>query len=171
MPQPFITSLTGGTTRNSQTGPAGGAFLVGPNALVVTALGRWTVSGNSQSHYVNLTTASFGSPPITLATVTINTSGLPVGFAFANIISPSVVLIPGQLYAVMAQETAAGDSNLDANWAVATTPDGTYYGSVYLIGANLANSPASSPYGGANFLYELQSNFIGGAPRMITWSY
>jgi hypothetical protein len=172
MPYSWITSFTGGSTRNSQTGPAGIDFIVGSNALVVTALGRWTVSGNSQSHYINLSTADVGSSPTTLATVTINTSGLPVGFGYVNLATPFIIY-PGRKYSVMSQEIGAGDFNYNNDTTMSVTADATWVNSCFLTSGatGVLAETAGASYGGSNFLYEIYSNVTGGAPRMTTWSY
>ena len=42
------------TTRNNYTGWLGSQITVGANLVVVTDLGRWVKSGNSQTHAVKL---------------------------------------------------------------------------------------------------------------------
>ena len=62
---------------------------MGSSPVLVTDLGRWVKSGNTQSHTVKLVAASTGGD-IPGASVTINTSGATAGqFAYATLAAPA----------------------------------------------------------------------------------
>ena len=134
----WVTYVTPSVLRNNFSGWVGMRVQGGPSDLTVNALGRWVVSGNSQSHAVRLVLASTGAD---VATATVNTAGQPAGaFAFANLSTP-VTLRADTTYFLVSQEVAGGDawyeynaatittsaaSDTGAAWASNTTP-GTFY--------------------------------------------
>ncbi len=75
--------------------------------IVITQLGRWTVSGNSQTHLLGIyTTTAFSSP---VASVTVNTSGAtPAQFLYGVLSSP-YTLVSGATVYIMSGENSGGD--------------------------------------------------------------
>ena len=51
---PLITAQTPGAPRNNFDGSLGFRFTVGGAAITVTALGRWVVAGNAQTHVIRM---------------------------------------------------------------------------------------------------------------------
>jgi Pectate lyase superfamily protein len=80
-------------------------FTTGSTGITVSQLGRWVIAANSQSHQLELVDASTGS---VLAATTLNTAGLPAGFAYAPLPSP-VTLSANHSYYLVSLETVGGD--------------------------------------------------------------
>lgn len=100
---PWITSTNVGTNRNNYNGWLGCSFNVGASNLIVTDLGRWVVSGNSQAHDVVL----WSNAGTGLASVSVSTSGLPTGFSFRPI--TPITLLANTKYRIGSREFAGGD--------------------------------------------------------------
>ena len=95
---------------------------VGPNNLVVSALGRWVVSGNSQNHTVKIVKASTGAD-LPGSSVSVSTGGATAGaFAYTNLAAP-VTLLGGLSYYIVSAETAGGDARYNDDTTVTTTSD------------------------------------------------
>ncbi len=116
----FITSVTGGTVRNDFTGYLGGNFSLS-STKTLTAIGRWCLSGNSQTHDVWIVhDDNSGS----IAHVTINMTGCTPGtFSYTT---TSGTLTSGVGYACLSSETNGGDSLLDLDSTVTTTAVGSF---------------------------------------------
>ncbi|MDD5262304.1 MAG: family 16 glycosylhydrolase [Methylacidiphilales bacterium] len=118
-------------TRNNWSGWVGFKFTTGANAVVINSVGRWVISGNSQSHVVKLVDASNGVD-VPNGSATVNTSGQPVGFVYANL-TTAVTLSANHSYYLMSQETNGGDQNYDCGYPQITTtsaiknPNAAYY--------------------------------------------
>jgi hypothetical protein len=91
--------------RNNWSGYNGMQFTTGSTGITVSQLGRWVIAGNIQSHQLELVDASTGS---VLAATTLNTAGLPAGFAYAPLPSP-VTLSANHSYYLVSLETVGGD--------------------------------------------------------------
>src|SRR5207245_2523415 len=105
----FVTSEILGTARNNADVWVGMQITVGPNNLVVSALGRWVRAGNSGTHAVRITT----SDHIEIASVNVPTSGATANaFAFVDLPSP-VTLIGNLSYSITSREFNTGDSFYD----------------------------------------------------------
>jgi RHS repeat-associated protein len=107
-PAPVVTAATPGSPlRNDFSGWVGMRFQVATSPLVVTELGRWVVSGNSQTHAMKLVQAN-GTDLAGGATV-VNTSGATAGqFVYASLAAP-VTLSANTTYYVVSQEASGGD--------------------------------------------------------------
>src|SRR5438093_342634 len=97
---PIITAQTINVLRNNFDGSLGFKFTVGASNITVTGLGRWVVSGNSQTHVVRLFDVS---GPTQLASASINTSGATAGAYKYGSITP-ITLTAAGVYAVLAEE-------------------------------------------------------------------
>ena len=107
-----------GTLHNDYTGYVGMKFTTGANTVPVTQLGRWVVSGNSQSHPIKLVNASTGA---LVAITVVNTAGAtPGAFAYGRLSSP-VTLAANTAYYLVSQETSGGDRWYDYASTVAST--------------------------------------------------
>lgn len=124
----IITTLTLASLRSDYGGWVGCKFTVGGAAITLSTLGRWVVSGNSQTHQVNLRDASGAE----LAVVTVNTSGAPTGAFLYGAITP-VVLTAGAVYYITSKENSGGDQWYDESTVTATSgvtvDHGCYIGS------------------------------------------
>jgi cellulose 1,4-beta-cellobiosidase len=143
-PTLFITGQTLGTLRSDVTGWLGGRFTVGASAISVKQLGRWVVSGNSQTHTLKLVNVSTGVD-VPGGSVTVTTAGAPAGaFVYASLASP-VTLTANTLYYIVSQETAAGDQWYGADSTVTNTTVATmnkaarFDGTSWLISGNTNN--------------------------------
>jgi RHS repeat-associated protein len=97
------------TTRNNYSGWVGSQITVLTRAVLVSDLGRWVKSGNTQSHTVKLVVASTGAD-VPGASVTIATAGATAGqFAYGTLPVP-VMLNPNTTYYLVSQEVNGGDS-------------------------------------------------------------
>ncbi|MFA7345158.1 MAG: DUF4082 domain-containing protein, partial [Terrimicrobiaceae bacterium] len=108
----YVTGQTLGVLRNDLSAWVGFKFTVGSSAITVNQLGRWVVSGNSGTHAVRLARVSDGA---VLGSVSIATSGAPVGFKYATLATP-VTLAANTAYYVMSQETSGGDQWYDGKF-------------------------------------------------------
>jgi len=103
----ILSSPSGGSLRNDYTGTVGWKGTAG-TSLTVVGLRRWVVSGNSQTHvltlYKNGTVAG---------TVTVNTSGAPVGWLAGTLSSP-VSFSSSDVMVVESTEASGLDSWYDA---------------------------------------------------------
>ncbi|MFA7342760.1 MAG: hypothetical protein WC003_00515 [Terrimicrobiaceae bacterium] len=105
---PFVTGQTLGGLRNNYTASLGFKFTVGSSPITVTELGRWVVSGNTQTHTVKLVLASSGAD-VSGGSVSVATAGAPAGqFKYAALAAP-VTLSANTAYYVVSRETNGGD--------------------------------------------------------------
>ncbi|MDD5262282.1 MAG: family 16 glycosylhydrolase, partial [Methylacidiphilales bacterium] len=102
-------------SRTSWTGWEGFRFTTGGSPVVINSVGRWVISGNSQSHVVKLIDASNGVD-VPNGSASVNTAGQPAGaFAYANLTTP-VTLAANHDYFLMTYETAGGDAEYDCGY-------------------------------------------------------
>jgi hypothetical protein len=166
---PFITSVTPGTLRKDATDITGFAFKIGRTPLVVTAVGRWVLSGNTHTHTVGIYEQAVHSTATLLhgSSVSVNTSGATPGqFLYVPLSSP-VVLWSGQNYFMFSDETPPGrDTWYDNNTTVTTTADAVLYQSAYVnhLSGVIAygSSGTNHPWVPVNFKYTV------GVPGGIT---
>lgn len=92
---------------NNYSGALGFQFTVLQN-LIINALGRKYLVGNTQNHVVNLWSAAAGGTLLASATVLAASSSDANGFKFATI-SP-VTLVPGVTYTIAVDEVNGGDT-------------------------------------------------------------
>ncbi len=150
----FVTNQTLGSLFNNNTPCIGYAVSSFTGSKTVTQLGRWVVSGNSQSHLQTFTDASGTS----LGSCTVNTSGQPVGYLYCTLGTP-ITVATSTGYHVFSQETNGGDQwyydNALTTTAVATVPNdsyGTGISGANCTGVGSANA-GSVGYGPLNFKY------------------
>ena len=148
----FVTSAALGTIRNNYSGWVGFGFQVGASPITVSAVGRYVVSGNSQTHTVKLVDASTGAD-VPNGSATVVTSGaIPGAITYVPLSSP-VVLTAGHSYYLLTQETSGGDQWYDTNTALQTTGAATVTGSMYGTGTWLVGFPGNRTYGPVDFKY------------------
>ncbi len=115
----FVVSKSLGTLRNNFTGFVGMKITVGSSPLVLSALGRFVVAGNSGSHTVKI--ADSTGADVAGASVTIATAGKAAGsFAYGALAAP-VTLNAGGVYYIVSAETSGGDQWYDSNTFLTTT--------------------------------------------------
>jgi hypothetical protein len=155
---PWVTSSpSGATARNDLTGCVGAEFTVGSASITVTSVGRWVISGNSQTHNVYIVLAS--APTVTVVSGAVNTLGAGAGaFAYQPVIPTT--LAASTSYYIESQETNGGDQWYDSNGSAYTvTSDASLVQPGYFIGAScpggLILSGAPSIYVPSNFKYHL----------------
>lgn len=154
---PFITGYTTlGALRNDFSSGVGLQFTVGSTDITVTHLGRWVISGNSQTHDVVLydgTTVATDA----IGTVTVDTAGQPAdAFVYEPLGSPITLTALGTYY-LLSIESSGGDQwyNRDGTFPT-TTADATLVGASYSFGGTIILDIANgSSYGFPGFLYTL----------------
>jgi hypothetical protein len=178
--QAFITNSANGSQNTGNYGnntPAGMWFTVGSSNISVTAIGRWIISGNNQSHTLALydaavSTASdqhrdlaqVGSPVVLNASNGSNTTTgtiVPNAFNYVNLPVP-VVLAAGRSYFLTSTESQGGGNDLLYNGGTySTTSDGVLNGNAYYPAPGYYYGPWSwgggGPFGPVNFIYQTTS--------------
>lgn len=147
---PIVLTITNfGTVRNDGGGYyAGIRVVVGGSPINVTQIARYVSAGDSHIH--NLCLAGTG---ITDTIVSINTSGLSVGFNYVSL-GGTFTLAAGNTYFVASQETTGQDHFYDLNTTVTSIPGATVYPtySPDCVAAdfNASLTPANGSYGLVN---------------------
>lgn len=132
----FVSSVTPGTVRNDFSGWVGVSVTIGANAVKVTQLGRFVLSGNTGAHTVKIVSSSGANLPG--GSVSVNVSGgQPGAFVYAALANP-ITLSANTNYYIVSQEVQGGDAWYDWNTFVTTaagasdsasvwSPDGVSY--------------------------------------------
>jgi hypothetical protein len=124
----LITSVATGTPRSDFSGWVGMQITVGNSPLNLTALCRYVLSGNSQTHTVELVS---NGAVIDGSSVSVDTSGVtPGSFACTNLAS-GITLNANSSYMVLSQETAGGDTWVDYDTTVTNTSDAAITNAAY----------------------------------------
>ena len=100
----MVTSYSPSATRND-LGWSFGCVVVPSNNVTVYSIGRYVVSGNSGTHTLHITTYPGN---VDLRTVSLNTSGKPVGFSYVTLGTP-LTLTNGANYFIASDEAGGGD--------------------------------------------------------------
>lgn len=127
---PWIVGQTPGTIRNNFGGWLGTRITVGSSAVTIDQLGRWVVSGNSQSHQLKLVNSTT-NVDVSGSAITVNTSGATPGQYLYGALAAPVTLSAGGSYYLVSQENYGGDSWYDSNTTVTPTSAASVAGSVY----------------------------------------
>lgn len=148
----FVTSSAKGTVRNNFTGWVGMRITVGPVALIVSAVGRICVAGNSGLHTVKFVNAN-GGVDIPGAAGSVSMAGCSAGqFQYGSLAAP-VTLQAGASYYLASQEVQGGDQWYD-HGALTSTSAAAVSNSVYFDGANwIPVDVANTSYVPPNFQY------------------
>ena len=94
-----------GSLRQDFTGSVGFAVTIGGSNITVTQLGRWVVSGNSQSHTLYILDNSCSI----VASVAVNTSGASAGAFLYGTLSSPITLSADAIYYVTSAKTNGAD--------------------------------------------------------------
>lgn len=168
----FVTGTTLGISHNSWSGWAGMRIQVGANPVVVTALGRMVVAGNTATHTVKLVKAREGTEVPGGAVEVATSGGVADEFQYANLNSP-VALAAGADYYVVSQEKAGGDRFYSADTMVTTTPvadvitavaDDYSGGWVFPLGAGHTYGPVDFKYADLPAVTVVASDATAGEP-------
>lgn len=156
VPMEFVTDVSSfGPLTTNPVGEADVGFKFTLNETVtITALGRWIVDGNSQTHTLRVTEFN-GVAFVTIASVDLDASGKTAGaFAYANLATP-LVLEAGD-YWITSEEHEDGDQFYRGNagageTTVTTSSIGSVLGSdfgftTFLAEAGLTHGPVSFKY-------------------------
>lgn len=141
----FVTTTPAGDTRTDDIPFVGYRITVGSMPLTITALGRYVISGNDQSHEIKIVDGS----NTTIVTATINCSGLSVGWNYVSI-TPTT-LSASTIYYVFTQENTT-DSWFNAR-AISYNSVVTALYSAYYYGGSLYYDTNGWGYGFPNFKY------------------
>ncbi|MCL4179421.1 MAG: S8 family serine peptidase, partial [Verrucomicrobia bacterium] len=126
----YVTGASVGRLRNDYGGYLGMIVEVGTEPIVVTELGRWVLSGNSQSHEVKLVRAVDGED-VPGGSVTVDMAGQTAGgFVYARLPEP-VKLAANTRYYLVSEEVLGGDQWHNRDTLLTTTGVGTLVGAVY----------------------------------------
>lgn len=172
----FVTSLSfpGSHTRNDSTRWAGMNITVGAYPLTVTALGRYCLSGNSQTHQLTITTGPNNTP--VLGSVNVNMSGCTPGTTVYGSLSPFVTLSANTQYYITSSEVSGGDTFWDTDSVLTTTTNAaTLTGGVWCSavsgGSCLYYGTQNSTYGPLNFQYTVaQTGIFSFGAENQTWA-
>lgn len=127
---PFLTSTPIEALRSDFAGCLGFSFTTPASpVLTVTALGRWKVAGNNQSHTVSLKLAD--GTVVASAIVDFSAGGTDGAYNYTSI--TPVALSPSTKYFVVSSETNGGDQWHDSG-AVTTSGVATLGSSAYQTG-------------------------------------
>jgi hypothetical protein len=141
---PYVLTQTLQTPLNNQSLSLGFSFDTGSNTPVVTHLGRWKVSGNSQTHDLSLYKYVNGKSDVQVATVSVDLSTGSVGTYVYAVLGSPVTLLASTRYYVISQEASGGDTwynHVNTTLDSFTPGVGTVYGSV------ISGSPGQSTVG------------------------
>lgn len=149
----FVQSFSGGTIRTSSGDWVGFQGKVGKKDLVVSALARWILIGNSEIHLINLLDAAGNL----LEQVSLNAAGQTTdSFAWVSLASP-IRLSAGSTFYLISQEPATPDIWLADDLVFQATIDAAVLNSVYTAAANGLGIPSihnpQAMYGPLNFQY------------------
>jgi hypothetical protein len=145
-----VTSYTPGTARNNSTAAFGINFIADSN-MTVTELGRWVISGNSQTHTVTIRNNAGAS----LGSVSIDASSGAGAFKYAVLSSP-VSLTAGNRYWILSDETNGGDQWYNGDSAVSFTADFSSIFSAYFVSVGDFGSEVSGKnHGPVSFKYTI----------------
>jgi hypothetical protein len=150
----FVTSVSPAAPPRSDAGWVGMHLAVGDAPLVVSALGRYCVAGNSQAHTVKLVSANTKND-VPNATASVNMSGCTPGqFVYADL-GTAVTLTAEAHYYLISQE-GNGDQWLDLGPVTlslgASVVGSVYYNNVLWITAGAAGTSYVPP----SMKYEIQ---------------
>jgi hypothetical protein len=135
----WITAVTPGTPRNNFTGYVGLSLNVGASVVTINSLGRYCLSGNTQSHTIYLSQNS----GTTLASATITCPGNVNAFIYGCLASPFTMAASATYY-LMSSESNGGDMWYDDNASITTTAVASNDYSIYSGSPNrgiLLNTP------------------------------
>jgi len=151
---PFVTSYVQGSLRSDFNGWLGLKFTVGPNPIVVTALGRIFVPGNGAAHTVKLVNAGNGTD-VSGGAVSIGMAGGTAGqFTYVSLAN-AITLPANTAYYLVSLETPGGDKWATSNTTVTTTPAATCNGALLSNGPSWTlRPPANTAFGPVNFKYQ-----------------
>jgi hypothetical protein len=158
-PLPFIIDQTVGDFRKDSAW-FGMTIVVGPEKLVVQALGRYFIEGNTGTHRLTIVDPS---GPTDLALTMVNMAQGPDDpdhpYVYAYLTAPFPTLNPGGEYHVLSEEIISGDQFHDQNTVVRplakTVPDAVVKNAVSRDSAGVF-VPIPAPehsYGPVNFRY------------------
>jgi hypothetical protein len=158
---PLFGAPTLGTLRNNYTGEVGTQLVIGSSPIIVTALGRWVVAGNSGSHVVYL----INDRNTVIASATVNTSGASAGICKYTALATPVTLSAGVTYYLLSAETSAGDQWYDEDTRTTLSPAVTVAKSGFIPGtdptANVQTGAVATgaTFGPVNLLYHTTTYF------------
>lgn len=142
----WVTGQTLGTPSTGAFG-VGARFTIGASPVTVTCLGRWVISGNSQTHVIRIR----NNAGTDLGSVTVDCSGATPGEYVYAALSPPVVLAASTQYWIYSDE-GAGDQWYFGGTTASVTAVATLTGSAYWDGANNAVTNGEN-YGPVSFKY------------------
>jgi hypothetical protein len=131
--------------------------------LLVSALGRWMVAGNTNTHTLKIVDAATGLD-VPNSTVSLNMSGhTPNAFAYATLATPAILDV-FHTYYIVSSETGS-DQLLDAGTVLTFTSDAFIYSGIDFGGSTWNRGGGYNTCNGPlNFVYTLGTHINVGAP-------
>lgn len=149
----FITNVTAGLEKNDVSGRIGMKVTTGSKPIKLLSLGRMAVTGNTQSHALNVVRASDNT---IVATATVGMSGATTGsFKYATLPS-AVTLAANTQYYVVSQETSGGDKWLDSTTVIIANNVAVVNSAVTNVSGAVWTESGSTgqTFGPVDFIYE-----------------
>ncbi len=163
-PGAFVTSISSlDILRNDYTGWVGFSMTTGNQAITITALGRYIVSGNNQAHTIKIVRASDNAD---LGSVKLSTAGKTAGqFAYTDLASP-LGLLANTTYYIVSQETTDSDKwHNNGNTILNTKSEATVNKGVYFNGSGYSITGISrTSYVPVDFKYYIGNPVVTPAP-------
>jgi hypothetical protein len=151
---PFVTSYVQGALRNDFDGWLGMKFTVGPNPMIVTALGRMFIAGNGGTHAVKLINASNGADVVGGGVSIVMAGGATGQFTYVSLTN-ALTLPANTAYHLVSQETSGGDRWATSDTTITTTPVATCNGALFSNSASWTlRLPANTTFGPVNLKYQ-----------------
>jgi hypothetical protein len=139
---PIITGQSiGAGTRHDLAGLLGIKITLGATPITVTALGRWVISGNHNSHVMHLRNSS----NVDITTCTVNCSGATAGQYLYGAISAQVLSAFGVYYIFSSEDSSDASELWNETDVVTVDPVIADWQSAYDIGG-LGLGPANQCY-------------------------
>jgi len=148
----FITSTTPFHSRNDFTGWVGMSVTIGNSSVIVDALSRAVLAGNTGLHSLKIVDAATGNDIPGAVTSVDTTTGAPGSFV-SGTLPVSVTLNANATYYILSQETLGGDTWYDSDTQASTDSHGALNGPVYGVGApyTLILGSAGQTFGPVSF--------------------
>jgi len=156
-PAPLLTDSIQATTRNNHDSWVGMRFLVRTDPLVVRALGRIYMNGNTQDHELRLINAATNA---TVARVLWTASGGIHNQVHYVTLPAPVILAANTEYFLASKETSDGDLSYNHNMVATTTSAASVISPIYSDNGSTwtpFGTSSTSTYGPVNLMYCISS--------------
>ena len=156
-PSPLLRGAAQGRSRNDYSGWAGMRFMVGPNPLVVRALGRIYTDGNAQNHELHLIHAATNA--MVASVLWTPSGGIHGQFHYATLAAP-VILAADTEYYLAGKEISGSDQSYSCNTVAATMNAASVISPIYSRNGSTwtpHGASGDSTCGGVDLMYCVSS--------------